>query len=54
MGTVAIVILIFITPGIVLGMCSSWRVGSAPANIIHSARYWLITWLGLVCVSVVL
>ena len=54
MGTIAIVILMFMTPGIVLGMISSWRVGHAPANIFHSARYWLMAWLCLVCMSAVL
>ena len=54
MGTVAVVILIFMTPGIVMGMISSWRVGFGSANIIHGARYWLVTWLLLVCISVLL
>jgi len=53
-ATIAVVILIFMTPGIVLGMISSWRVGHAPANIFHSARYWLMAWLCLVCMSAVL
>ena len=54
MATVAIVILMFMTPGIVLGMISSWRVGFGAANIVHGARYWLITWLLLVCMAVLL
>ena len=54
MATVAVVILMFMTPGILMGMISSWRVGSAPANIVHGARYWLITWLCLVCMAVLL
>lgn len=54
MGTVAIVILMFMTPGIVLGMISSWRVGHAPADILHGARYWFMVWLCLVCMAVVL
>ena len=54
MGTVAVVIVIFMTPGIVMGMISSWRVGFAIRNIIHGARLWIITWLCLVCMSVLL
>ena len=54
MATVAVVILIFMTPGIVMGMISSWRVGFGPANIIHGARYWLVAWLLLVCMAVLL
>ena len=54
MATIATVILIFLTPGIVMGMISSWRVGFGPANIFHGARYWLMVWLLLVCISVLL
>ena len=54
MATVAVVILMFMTPGILMGMISSWRVGSAPANIVHGARYWLMAWLCLVCMAVLL
>jgi len=54
MGTIAVVILIFMTPGIVVGMISSWRVSFGSANIIHGARYWLMAWLLLVCMAVLL
>jgi hypothetical protein len=54
MGTIAVVILMFMTPGVVLGMISSGRRGFAFADIVLGARYWLMAWLLLVCISVLL
>ena len=54
MATVALVVLFFITPGILMGMASSWRAGFRSANIVRDARYWLVAWLLLVCMAVVL
>ena len=54
MATVALIVLFFITPGIALGMASSWRAGFGFADIVRDARYWLVAWLLLVCMAVVL
>ena len=54
MGTLATVILMFVTVGVVCGTVSAYRAGIPKNVIIRDARYWLIAWILLVILSIAL
>ena len=54
MGTLATVILMFVTVGVVCGTVSAYRAGIPKNVIITDARYWLIGWILLVILAIAL
>ena len=54
MGTLATVILMFVTVGVVCGTVSAYRAGIPKNVIIRDARYWLIGWIMLVILAIAL
>ncbi len=54
MGTLATVILMFVSVGVICGTVSAYRAGIPRHTIIRDARYWLIAWILLVILSIAL
>ncbi len=54
MGTIATVILMFVTVGVVCGTVSAYRAGIPKNVIIRDARYWYIAWIMLVILAIAL
>ena len=54
MGTLATVILMFVSVGVVCGTVSAYRAGIPKNVIIRDARYWYITWIILAILSIAL
>ncbi len=54
MGTLATVILMFVSVGVVCGTVSAYRAGIPKNVIIRDARYWLIAWILLAILSIAL
>ena len=54
MGTLAIVVLMFVSVGVVCGTVSAVRAGIPRAVIVRDARYWYIAWIALLILAIVL
>jgi len=54
MGTLAIVVLMFVSVGVVCGTVSAVRAGIPRNTIIRDARYWYAAWILLAIVATVL
>ena len=54
MGTLATVILVFVSVGVVCGTVSAYRAGIPKNVIIRDARYWYISWILLVILAIAL
>ena len=54
MGTLATVILMFVSVGVVCGTVSAYRAGIPKNVIIRDARYWYISWILLVILAIAL
>ena len=54
MGTLATVILMFVSVGVVCGTVSAYRAGISRKVIVRDARYWLIAWILLVILAITL
>ena len=54
MGTLATVILMVVSVGVVCGTVSAYRAGIPRRTIIRDARYWLLAWILLVILAVAL
>ncbi len=54
MGTLAVVLFMFVSVGVVCGTVSAVRAGIPRSLIIRDARYWLIAWILLVILAVAL
>ena len=54
MGTLATVILMFVSVGVVCGTVSAYRAGIPKNTIMRDARYWYIAWIILVILSMAL
>ena len=54
MGTLATVILMFVSVGVVCGTVSAYRAGIPRHTIVRDARYWYIAWIMLVILSIAL
>ena len=54
MGTLAIVILMFVSVGVVCGTVSAVRAGIPRSVIIRDARYWYVAWIILAILAIVL
>ena len=54
MGTLATVILMFVSVGVICGTVSAYRAGIPREVILRDARYWLISWILLVILSMAL
>ena len=54
MGTLATVILMFVSVGVVCGTVSAYRAGIPRKVIIRDARYWYVAWIMLVILSIAL
>ena len=54
MGTLATVILMFVTVGVVCGTVSAYRAGIPRGVILIDARYWYIAWIILVILAIAL
>ena len=54
MGTLATVILVFVSVGVVCGTVSAYRAGIPKNVIIRDARYWYIAWILLVILAIAL
>ncbi len=53
-GTVATIVAVFVTVGVISGTVSSWRQGTAWPDMWRSARAWYIAWLVLIIMSCLL
>ena len=54
MGTLAIVLLMFVSVGVVCGTVSAVRAGIPRAVIVRDARYWYVAWIILLVLATVL
>ena len=54
MGTLATVILMFVSVGVVCGTVSAYRAGIPKNVIIRDARHWYIAWILLVILAIAL
>ena len=54
MGTLATVILMFVSVGVVCGTVSAYRAGISKNTIMRDARYWYIAWIILAILSIAL
>ena len=54
MGTFAIVILMFVSVGVVCGTVSAVRAGIPRNTIVRDARYWYVAWIILLALAIVL
>ena len=54
MGTLATVILMFVSVGVVCGTVSAYRAGISKRTIIRDARYWYTAWILLVILAIAL
>jgi hypothetical protein len=54
MGTLAIVVLMFVSVGVVCGTVSAVRAGIPRAVIVRDARYWYVAWIILLVLAIVL
>ena len=54
MGTLAVVILMFVSVGVVCGTVSAVRAGIPRNTIVRDARYWYAAWIILAVVAIVL
>ena len=54
MGTLATVILMFGSVGVVCGTVSAYRAGIPREVILRDARYWYVAWIMLVILSIAL
>ena len=54
MGTLATVILMFVSVGVVCGTVSAYRAGIPRKVIIRDARYWYVAWMILAILAIVL
>ena len=54
MGTLATVILMFVSVGVVCGTVSAYRAGIPRKVIIRDARYWYVAWTILAILAIVL
>ena len=54
MGTLALVVLMFVTVGVVCGTVSAVRAGIPRNTIVRDARYWYVAWIILAIVALVL
>ena len=54
MGTLATVILMFVSVGVVCGTVSAYRAGIPRRTIVRDARYWYIAWIILAIVAIAL
>ena len=54
MGTLATVILMFVSVGVVCGTVSAYRAGIPKNVIIRDARYWYIAWIILLILVIAL
>ena len=54
MGTLATVILMFVSVGVVCGTVSAYRAGIPRRTIVRDARYWYITWILLAILAIAL
>ena len=54
MGTLATVILMFVSVGVVCGTVSAARAGIPKNVIIRDARYWYVSWIILLILSIAL
>ena len=54
MGTLATVILMFVSVGVVCGTVSAYRAGIPKNVIIRDARYWYVAWILLVILAIAL
>ena len=54
MGTLATVILMFVSVGVVCGTVSAYRAGIPRAVIVKDARYWYAAWIILAILALVL
>ena len=54
MGTLATVILMFVSVGVVCGTVSAYRAGIPKNVIIRDARYWYTAWILLVILAIAL
>ena len=54
MGTLATVILMFVSVGVVCGTVSAYRAGIPKNVIIRDARYWYVSWIILLILAIAL
>ena len=54
MGTLATVILMFVSVGVICGTVSAYRAGIPRNTIVRDARYWYISWIILLILAVAL
>ncbi len=54
MGTLATVILMFVSVGVVCGTVSAYRAGIPRRTIVRDALYWYISWIILLILAVAL
>ena len=54
MGTLAIVVLMFVSVGVVCGTVSAVRAGIPRDTIVRDARYWYVAWITLLILAIVL
>ena len=54
MGTLATVILMFVSVGVACGTVSAYRAGIPNRTIIRDARYWYVSWILLVILAIAL
>ena len=54
MGTLATVILMFVSVGVVCGTVSAYRAGIPKNTIVRDARYWYIAWIILAILAIAL
>ena len=54
MGTLATVILMFVSVGVVCGTVSAYRAGIPRKVIIRDARYWYVSWIILLILAIAL
>ena len=54
MGTLATVILMFVSVGVVCGTVSAYRAGISRRVILRDARYWYIAWIILAILAIAL
>lgn len=54
MGTLAVVLFMFVSVGVVCGTVSAVRAGIPRSVIIRDARYWYVAWITLLILAIVL
>ena len=54
MGTLAIVLFMFVSVGVVCGTVSAVRAGIPRDIIVRDARYWYVAWIILAILAIVL